>query len=79
MITIKAIMIIVVTACGQAGSGGSGCGVSIDHVEFASMSDCQTALTVLFPEPREDAGYAEREDNWQPKREIKCVASGFPL
>lgn len=61
---MNAVMIIIVAACGSMGSGGSGCGVSVHHVEFGTMALCEAARAELFPATSEE---------WQPKREIKCV------
>lgn len=70
---MKTIMIIVVAACGQMGSGGTGCGVDIDHIEFSTMELCLNAVEQMFPAPSPDASYHQRESNWQPRREIRCV------
>lgn len=62
---MKAVMIIIVAACGSMGSGGSGCGVDIDHIEFESIELCEAAAGALFTSTKFDA--------WDPKREIECV------
>lgn len=69
----EVIMIIVVAACGQMGSGGTGCGVAVESIPFYTMEACQRAEESMFPPPNSDASYSERESNWQPRRDIQCV------
>lgn len=68
----EAIMVIVVAACGAMGSGGSGCGVDIDHISFPTIEICQRASEMLFPVPEGLSRY-EMEQLWQPRREVRCV------
>lgn len=68
-----ALMIIIVSACGQMGSGGTGCGVAIEAISFSNVGACEVAREALFPPPPPEASRHEREGYWQPRREIKCV------
>lgn len=62
---MNAIMIIIVSACGSiVNGGGTGCGVSVQEIQFSTMERCEKAAQNLFPQGK---------DSWQPKREIKCV------
>lgn len=69
----EVIMIIVIAACGQMGSGGSGCGVAVETVPFYTLEACERAKGAMFPPPAPDASYPEREGNWQPRRDIQCT------